>query len=1346
MALSIQDAVNTVKNELQAKIDALQTEVNANKANIQRNTDRLNDQITKEAGDYAELKGMVNAETEARANADTNLKSQVDKVNIDLNTEVSKREAGDTVLQQNINKEISDRTSADTLLDNKFTGLINTESTARANEDEKINARIDQEIKDRKAGDDALSTRIDSLNSGVTGSLDELREKVTNNTTAIQTEVERAKAAEQVLKDSLTTAMENHKDDLVAISKDINDEAQSRLQEDTKLQNNIDTETLNRTQADTLLENKITQEVSDRVQAVENLNDRKVDKVDGKELSSNDFTDLLKAKLDNIQEFANYITKVSQLENDSNYQNAEQVEAAIQKVIGSAPGVLDTLEEIAKALGDDPNFATTITNKLTELKGIIDKEISDRTAADEQVTQKFTELSTTLNATVSELRTFVTETRSELLTKAQAQDELIAKNTANIQRNLELIQGLQSNQNTGYLEIKELLNTEIEARKAEDIRIEAKVDKNTQDLTTERNERIAADKVLQDNIDAEEAARIAADNALGKRIDKEIEDRKAADTALENKFNGITNGLDERLQKEEATSNALPLTMVTEIDPNLVINGTSAEVNFKSSVKGEGNLYGEPMPRKFAIPSATDAKAGLQSAADKKRWNSMPNDYITGASYTPKAGVVTTNISRSTYNSDEGIQKSNDFTVDIPASTAEKAGVQTAADKKLFNSIPQTVVVGEGATSDANKVTVSVNRKTVNEGIYKDDNTTFNLPVASTTKAGTITAADKVKLDETLPQQIAKEIQDRKDAIEALKNSSEASLAQEIKDRKAADQALDTKFTQAIREEADARAEYDQVQMQKIKEEEEARAAADTALENKLQTNINNLEKKHDDFVATKGKANGFASLDGNGLVPSSQLPSYVDDVIEVYATYDVSETGKLSNIKLYSDPDHANPITGESGKIYLNITQDEPSYQFRWSGTQFVDSNTSSLILGEVTGTAYDGGKGKALADWRKSLNDNLKFYSHIKDNGAWTRNATEVRLNFDCSDFGNTASVNTYNQPIPAATKDLAGVQTAADKKLFDSIPGTIIISGKGVVQNTDKIWVQISKSTKVDGVYGEATTQTLEILAANANRAGVLTREMFNKLNSGLNGDITNALNEAKAYTDAAKTALEKLIQDSDKVIKGSLDAHIGNKSNPHNVTKAQVGLGNVQNLAPADMPVSTAQAAAIADAKAAGTKAQTDLNTHANRKDNPHNVTRAQLGLATTDQVVFAKTTAASGFWKESDGRLKSQVENLNHTLDQICNIPTVHFKMNGKYQVGTIAQSLEEIEPLLVSENTIPASQVPNQSRFETFVGEDGQEYVKVKVVEYEMLSVMALEGVKLLRKEFEDFKKQLNNK
>lgn len=1454
LALSIQDAVNTVKNELQAKIDALQTEVNTNKANIQRNTDRLNDQITKEAEDYAELKGMVNAEAEARTNADTNLKSQVDKVNIDLNTEISKREAGDTVLQQNIDKEISDRTAADTLLDNKFTGLINTESAARANEDEKINARIDQEVKDRKAGDEALSTRIDNINSGVTSSLAELSEKVTNNTTAIQTEVERAKAAEQAIKDSLTTALENHRDDLVAISKDIHDEAQSRLQEDIKLQNNIDTETLNRTQADTLLENKITQEVSDRVQAVENLNSRKVDKVDGKELSSNDFTDLLKAKLDNIQEFANYITKVSQLENDSNYQNAEQVEAAIQKIIGSAPGVLDTLEEIAKALGDDPNFATTITNKLTELKDIIDKEISDRTAADEQVTQKFTELSTTLNATVSELRTFVTETRSELLTKTQAQDELIAKNTANIQRNLELIQGLQSNQNTGYLEIKELLNTEIEARKAEDIRIEAKVDKNTQDLKTESEERKAADKVLQDNIDAEEAARIAADNALGKRIDKEIEDRKAADTALENKFNGITTGLDERLKKEEATSEALPLTMVTEINPNLFINGTSATVNFKSSVKEEGNLYGEPMPRSFTIPSATKEKAGLQSAADKKLLDSLPlNISIPGntsieqdsvkviikkgyvgkkdgvynnnspqvelinipASTAEEAGVMSakdkTELDRITTANfalgdvtpnateveiaatktkiEDGTEEQNSIT--LPSSTADSAGVQSAADKKLFDSLPDYIAhnlqVHIDKTTGSGKVHIGLSghKKNDSKGIYEqlpsgqyfDDH---QIPEATAEADGVMSAADK-KLFDSIPETIVSNATVEEPTNELVPITIEKFTrmpeeptrlegSEEINLLPTYSKTYHTLFLRAARNgragvmSAADKVKVDETLPNQIAQEVQDRKDAIAALESSSNASIKALEKKHDDFVATKGKANGFASLDGNGLVPSSQLPSYVDDVIEGYATYDISETGKLSNIELYSDPDHANPITGESGKIYLNITQNEPPYQFRWSGTQFVDSNTSSLILGEVTGTAYDGAKGKSLADWRKSLSDNLKFYSHIKDDRAWTRNATEVRLNFDCSDFGDTANVNTYNQPIPASTKDLAGVQTAADKKLFDSIPGGIVSNvitslADESLKDQNVVKLKIENYNRHDSenqsilpeyrkIYWEIT-----LPSASAEQAGTISSALFNKLNSGLNGDITNALNKAKAYTDAAKTALNKLISDessarqaADTTITNNLNAHINNKSNPHGVTKAQVGLGNVQNLAPAYMPVSTAQATAIADAKAAGTKAQTDLSTHANRKDNPHNVTRAQLGLATTDQVVFAKTTAASGFWKESDGRLKSQVENLNHTLDQICNIPTVHFRMNGKYQVGTIAQSLEEIEPLLVSENNIPASQVPNQSRFETFVGEDGQEYVKVKVVEYEMLSVMALEGVKLLRKEFEDFKKQLNNK
>ena len=74
-----------------------------------------------------------------------------------------------------------------------------------------------------------------------------------------------------------------------------------------------------------------------------------------------------------------------------------------------------------------------------------------------------------------------------------------------------------------------------------------------------------------------------------------------------------------------------------------------------------------------------------------------------------------------------------------------------------------------------------------------------------------------------------------------------------------------------------------------------------------------------------------------------------------------------------------------------------------------------------------------------------------------------------------------------------------------------------------------------------------------------------------------------------------------------------SHTSNTSNPHKVTASQVGLGNVNNTSDANKPVSTAQATAIADAKKAGTDAQSNLNSHTSNKSNPHGVTKAQVGL-------------------------------------------------------------------------------------------------------------------------------------
>ena len=99
-----------------------------------------------------------------------------------------------------------------------------------------------------------------------------------------------------------------------------------------------------------------------------------------------------------------------------------------------------------------------------------------------------------------------------------------------------------------------------------------------------------------------------------------------------------------------------------------------------------------------------------------------------------------------------------------------------------------------------------------------------------------------------------------------------------------------------------------------------------------------------------KGAVNGVAELDANGLVPSSQLPSYVDDIIEV------------------ADYDHL-PISGESGKIYVTL---DTNKTYRWSGSGYTEVSPS-LALGETSSTAYRGDRGKTA-------------YDHSQDSGRIT------------------------------------------------------------------------------------------------------------------------------------------------------------------------------------------------------------------------------------------------------------------------------------------------------------------------------------------------------------------------
>lgn len=344
------------------------------------------------------------------------------------------------------------------------------------------------------------------------------------------------------------------------------------------------------------IDEKVKAEADARIAADELL----VKKEEGKELSSNDFTDELKTKLEGIEEFANRITNVSQLVNDSKFQTEEEVKAAIESIIGSAPDVLDTLKEIADALGNDPNFATTITKKLaalaeqinqevedrtnavSQVQGDLDtkyqelsskitlqgenlnKEISDRKEADAAMKSEITNLGTSLTALGTELRQIINQNYQTLQQQIRAQDALIQENTQAIQTNLSLIQSLQTKVDTNVSDVDKLkkdLETEVANRKAADTALQEKINTNADGLAKEISDRKAADQVLQQNIDAESQARTQADSQIRTDLSKKIEDEATARTQADTQ---ITQELDQEIIDRKAEDEKLSQRITEE--------------------------------------------------------------------------------------------------------------------------------------------------------------------------------------------------------------------------------------------------------------------------------------------------------------------------------------------------------------------------------------------------------------------------------------------------------------------------------------------------------------------------------------------------------------------------------------------------------------------------------------------------------------------------------------------------------------------------------------------------------------------------------------------------------------
>lgn len=201
--------------------------------------------------------------------------------------------------------------------------------------------------------------------------------------------------------------------------------------------------------------------------------------------------------------------------------------------------------------------------------------------------------------------------------------------------------------------------------------------------------------------------------------------------------------------------------------------------------------------------------------------------------------------------------------------------------------------------------------------------------------------------------------------------------------------------------------------------------------------NILDSGHKHSDYIESskKGVANGVAELDNNGKIPSSQLPGYVDDIIEGY----------YYNNKFYEEESHTTEITPETGKIYVDLSTNKA---YRWGGSSYVEIS-ESLALGETSSTAYRGDRGKIAYDHASAKGSAFAsglYKITTNSEGHVTAAAAVQKSDITGLGVGTVTGITMNNSAVPIdenGSADLGTVITAhqdiSGKIDYPSTPGT-------------------------------------------------------------------------------------------------------------------------------------------------------------------------------------------------------------------------------------------------------------------------------------------------------------------
>lgn len=272
--------------------------------------------------------------------------------------------------------------------------------------------------------------------------------------------------------------------------------------------------------------------------------------------------------------------------------------------------------------------------------------------------------------------------------------------------------------------------------------------------------------------------------------------------------------------------------------------------------------------------------------------------------------------------------------------------------------------------------------------------------------------------------------------------------------------------------------------------------------------------------AANKGVNNGYASLGGDGKVPSSQLPSYVDDVIEV-ANY-----GSL-------------PSTGETGKIYITL---DTNKIYRWTGSVYVEVSSSAAVWGAITGTlsnqtdlqsALDAkqddlnGTGFVKASGTTISYDNTSYYPASNPNGYTTNTGTVTSVAMSVpSAFSVSGSPITSSGTLAVTATGNTTQYIAGDGSLvtFPTVgtAGTLIRE----VRNTTGATLTKGTVVYISGATGNKPTVSKAIATGDSTSAqtfGLVQADIANNANGNIVcvGDLTGV--DTSALTEGVQLYL-------------------------------------------------------------------------------------------------------------------------------------------------------------------------------------------------------------------------------